>query len=75
MANVVVAWQSVVGGSATTAKFNMPPFFGVWAIPGDEKDAAANSAANDMASLDLIGFLQLLSEPAQLFLHFTIIVA
>src|SRR5262245_59992535 len=29
MANVVVAWQSVLGGSATTAKFSVPPRLGV----------------------------------------------
>ena len=29
IANVVVAWQSVVGGSATTAKLSTPPRLGV----------------------------------------------
>ena len=29
MANVVVAWQSVLGGSATTAKLSVPPRLGV----------------------------------------------
>ena len=28
IANVVVAWQSVVGGSATTAKLSVPPRLG-----------------------------------------------
>jgi hypothetical protein len=52
----VVAWQSEVGGSATTAKFNMPPFFGLWATAGDAIAAAANSAARDKATLGLIWF-------------------
>src|SRR5215510_9359410 len=34
MAKVVAAWQSEVGSSATTAKFRVPPFFGVWAAAG-----------------------------------------
>jgi hypothetical protein len=29
IAKVVVAWQSVFGGSATTAKLRMPPRFGL----------------------------------------------
>src|SRR5581483_7998996 len=33
MAKVVVAWQSVVGGSATTAKLSVPPRLGLSAAP------------------------------------------
>jgi hypothetical protein len=45
MAKVVVAWQSVVGGSATTAKLRMPPRFGLCAraaLPSSSRALAPN---------------------------------
>src|SRR5262245_60305115 len=44
MAKVVVAWQSVLGGSATTAKLSVPPRLGVSAcrmLPIARRHAAA----------------------------------
>jgi hypothetical protein len=36
MANVVAVWQSLVGNSATTAKFKVPPRFGASATANAE---------------------------------------
>jgi hypothetical protein len=45
IAKVPVLWQSVVGGSATTAKFNVPPRLGVCAAAGAAAAAAATEPA------------------------------
>ena len=50
MANVVVAWQSVVGGSATTAKLSVPPRLGVSAKAGTP--IARRHAANRTVKYD-----------------------
>jgi hypothetical protein len=62
MANVVVAWQSVVGGSATTPKLSVPPRLGVSAAsPAPPVASKQTPASTPAVTADLItGFTRFL---------------
>src|SRR5262245_51674500 len=57
MAKVVVAWQSVVGGSATTAKLRMPPRLGLCARAASPGSSSATAHNRDAARVNVTGVL------------------
>src|SRR5262245_8308780 len=57
IAKVVVAWQSVVGGSATTAKLRMPPRLGVSAAAAGLSGMSAATHNRDAALVNVTDVL------------------
>src|SRR5262245_10575810 len=57
IAKVVVAWQSVVGGSATTAKLRIPPRLGACAKAASPNSSSAAAPNRDAARVNVTGIL------------------